>query len=173
MMLIRSGGKSSPRLSRSLFVAHSSPVVGWIASPTELRRPRANTRPPEPSRLNCTTAARIESVSSQMLQEEPTLTYILPSLPNTIVRVECPRPPGMVGTTTTLFVAPGSNRTTSVFSATYIVSPRNAIPKGPFSPETTVTAVSATPSWFASARRRISPAEGREAYTTPPGPSTR
>src|SRR6266850_3117389 len=117
-MLIRSGGASSPRLSRSLFVAQSAPVVGWNASPTELRSPRANTRPADPSRLNCTTAARIESLSSQMLHEDPTLTYILPSAPNTIVRVECPRPPGILGTTTTLLADPGSNRTTALFSAT-------------------------------------------------------
>src|SRR5258705_9603624 len=107
MMLIRSGGTSSPRLSRSLFVAHSSLVVGLIARPTELRRPRAKTRPPEPSRLNCTTAARIESDSSQMLQEEPTLTYIFPSVPKTMVRVQCPLPPGMLGTSTILVDDPG------------------------------------------------------------------
>src|SRR5947209_1053741 len=56
--------------------------------PTVLRSPFANMRPPEPSRLNCVTAARMESRSSQRLQDEPTATYILPSGPKMIVRVE-------------------------------------------------------------------------------------
>src|SRR5437016_147145 len=57
-MLIRSGGRLSviatslpPMSSRSLLVAHSAPVVGLKAIPTELRSPRANTRPPVPLRL--------------------------------------------------------------------------------------------------------------------------
>src|SRR6266511_1278863 len=104
-----------------------------------------------------------------MLHEEPTLTYILPSVPNTTVRVEWP-PLGRLGTTTTLPAAPGLNRTTSSTSATYIVSPRNAIPNGRLSPVATVTAESATPAWFASGSLTTTPDVGCEAYTTPPGP---
>src|SRR6266576_1639421 len=110
-MLRCSGGRSSPRLSRSLLLAHSSWVVGLKASPTELRRPRANTLPCEPSGSNCDTAARRLSVSSQMLHDEPTETYILPSGPNTTVRGEWP-PVGRFGTTTVGVVEPGLKRST-------------------------------------------------------------
>src|SRR6266567_4286273 len=85
MMLMCSGGTSSPRLSRSLLPPHSSPVVGLNAIPTVLRSPFAKIRPPEPSGLNCVTAARIESRSSHRLHDEPAATYILPprnAMPN-------------------------------------------------------------------------------------------
>src|ERR1041385_6524977 len=112
MMLTCSGGRSSPRLSRSLLPPHSSPVLGLNATPTVFRRPRAKIRPPEPSGLNCETAARREkhtththhtapntrdnidtrarsqSPSSHKLQDDPTARYSLPSGPNRIVRVE-------------------------------------------------------------------------------------
>src|SRR2546421_6377088 len=172
MMLMRSGGTSSPRLSRSLFVAQSSPVVGWNARPTELRKPRANTRPPLPSLLNCSTAARIESPSSQRLHEDPTLTYILPSGPNTIVRVAWP-PLGSLDTIVTGCAAPGSKRFTAVISATYIVSPRNAMPNGPRSPRARMIAESAWPSLFASGSLTIVPPSWSAAYSTLPGPMTR
>src|SRR5260221_10297742 len=105
-MLRCSGGRLSPRLSRSLLLAHSSWVGGLTASPTELRKPRANPLPCEPSGSNCDTAARRLSVSSQMLHDEPTDTYSLPSGPNTTVRVEWP-PAGRLGTITTGVVEPG------------------------------------------------------------------
>src|SRR2546426_371525 len=125
MMLTCSGGRSSPRLSRSLFAPHSSPVVGLNAIPTVFRRPLANTRPPDPLGSNRVTAARNESRSSQRLQEEPTARYSFPSGPKRMVRVEWP-PLGISGTTVAGSLRPGSNRFTSCTSATYIVSPRKA-----------------------------------------------
>src|SRR5207302_816215 len=95
-MLMRSGGELSvaatvgPMLSRSLLVAHRSPVVGLNARPTEFRRPLANTCPPLPSRLYRTTAARRGSLSRQMLQEEPIDRYSRLSGPNARVRVAWP-----------------------------------------------------------------------------------
>src|SRR6266516_3433797 len=96
-MLMRSGGRLSvigvpkpPMSSRSLFVAHRAPVVGLNASPTELRSPRANTRPPVPLRLYRITAARTVSLSVQMLHDDPIDTYIMLSGPKTTVRVEWP-----------------------------------------------------------------------------------
>src|ERR1041385_6934665 len=77
MMLTCSGGRSSPSLSRSLFPPHSSPVLGLNATPTVFRRPRAKIRPPEPSGLNCETAARSESRSSHRLHDDPTARYSL------------------------------------------------------------------------------------------------
>src|SRR5258705_8569623 len=79
----------------------------------------------------------------------------------------------MLGTSTILVEVPGLKCTISLFSATYIVSPRNAIPNGRFKPLATTTTESATPSWFASGRRTTIPAPVRDAYTTPPGPSAR
>src|ERR1051326_5380411 len=77
MMLTCSGGRSSPRLSRSLLPPHSSPVLGLNAMPTVFRRPRAKIRPPEPSGLNCEIAARSESRSSHKLHDDPTARYSL------------------------------------------------------------------------------------------------
>src|SRR5947207_14920741 len=88
MMLMCSGGTSSPRLSRSLLPPHSSPVFGLKAIPTVLRSPRAKMRPPEPSRLNCETAARTESRSPQRLHDDLNARYNLPSDPNRLVLFE-------------------------------------------------------------------------------------
>src|ERR1041385_5027294 len=71
MMLTCSGGRSSPRLSRSLLPPHSSPVLGLNATPTVFRRPRAKIRPPEPSGLNCETAARSEITPSPTMAHHP------------------------------------------------------------------------------------------------------
>src|SRR5437879_12951520 len=122
MMLMCSGGRSSPRLSRSLFPPHSSPVVGLNARPTVFLSPRAKMRPPEPSALNCDTAARSESLSSQRLQDDPTARYSLPSGPNRMVRVECP-PYGTVGTLVTGAARAGTERFPQRRPATHIVAP--------------------------------------------------
>src|SRR6266542_4221997 len=172
MMLTCSGGTSSPRLSRSLLPPQSSPVVGLNAIPTVLRSPFAKIRPPEPSGLNCVTAARIESRSSHRLHDEPAATYILPSGPNRMVRVEWPPPPG-IRAIVSPSAAPGRNRFTVPTSATYIVSLRNAMPNDPLRPVATVTGLSATPSWFASVSLTITPDPGCDAYTALPGPSAR
>src|SRR5439155_25294066 len=106
-MLRCSGGTSSPRLSRSLLLAQSSPVDGLKARPTELRRPVANVCAPLPSRLNRVTAAR-GGASLQMLQEDPTARYSRLSGPITSVRVEWP-PVGMLSMIVT-GAAPGLYR---------------------------------------------------------------
>src|SRR2546426_4569812 len=87
-----SGGTLSPRLSRSLLFAQSSPGVGGKARPTELRSPRAKIRPPDPFRLKRVTAARIESrgSSTHTLHDEPAATYMRLSGPMTRVRVPWP-----------------------------------------------------------------------------------
>src|SRR5213593_5121936 len=157
-------------LSRSLLLAQSSPVVGWNASPTELRRPVANVCGLESSRLYRVTAAR-GGASLQTLQDEPTATYSRLSGPNAMVRVLCP-PLGRPDTSVTRAAAPGSSRFTVVCSAKYIVSRRNARPNGPLRPLSTVWAgASATPSPFASTSRTIVPAPVSAANTAPPGPS--
>ena len=97
-----------------------------------------------------------------MLHEEPTATYSLLSGPTTTVRVECPGPLGSVASFSGV-AAPGLKRSSASVSPTYIVSPRNARPNGWCRPSATVITVSATPSWFASGRRRIVPAEIRDA----------
>src|ERR1051325_153452 len=104
-----SGGRSSPRLSRSLFVAHSSPVDGLKASPTELRRPVAKRCSPDPSALNRVTAARRGLDSSHTLHDDPAATYMEPSGPKTTVRVLCP-PLGRPSTIVCPVVLPGANR---------------------------------------------------------------
>src|SRR6266498_611206 len=106
-MLMRSGGRLSvaavvgPMLSRSLFVAHSAPVVGLKARPTELRSPRANNFPFMPFRSYCITAARSVSVSGSMLLDEPIDTYIESSGPKAMLRVECPPQHGRFDTSWT------------------------------------------------------------------------
>src|SRR5437867_6316574 len=69
-----------------------------------------------------------------------------------MVRVLCP-PPGRLETSVTGRAVPGSSRFTEVSSAKYMVSPRNARPKGPSRPLRTVVPESATPSPFESTRR--------------------
>src|SRR5256884_5345844 len=98
--------------------------------PTELRSPRAKMRPPDPSRLNRVTAARIESPASSThtLHDEPAATYMKLSGPITSVRVPWP-PLGRPDTKVSGVVVPGSSRFTAVCSAKYIVSPRNAMPR--------------------------------------------
>src|ERR671924_283156 len=169
-----SGGRLSvaacvgPMSSRSLLFAHNSPVVGLKASPTEFLSPVANVWGFEPSRLKRVTAA-LGCGSSHTLHDEPTATYRRLSGPNTTVRVEWP-PLGRPDTRVTGALAPGSRRFTVVTSAKYIVSPRNATPKGPSSPVSTGCAgPSATPSPFASTSRTIWPAPGSDAYTAPLG----
>src|SRR6266566_4929433 len=104
--------------------------------------------------------------------EDPTARYSLPSGPNRIVRVECP-PLGTLGTIVTGAAPPGSKRFTSRSSATYIVSPRNAMPNGPLRPLATITELSATPSWLESGSLTITPEPGCDAYTVFPGPRAR
>src|SRR5207244_5758926 len=109
-------------------------------------------RPPDPSRLNRVTAARIESPASSThtLHDEPAATYMKLSGPITSVRVPWP-PLGRPDTKVSGVVVPGSSRFTSVCSAKYVVSPRNAMPKGALRPPSTVCAdASATPSPLAS-----------------------
>src|SRR5205823_10729361 len=130
-------------------------------------------RPPDPSRLNRVTAARIESPASSThtLHDEPAATYMKLSGPITSVRVPWP-PLGRPDTRVSGVVVPGSSRFTAVCSAKYIVSPRNAMPKGALRPPSTACAgASATPSPLASTSRTIRPAPGKEAYTAPPGRS--
>src|ERR1051325_3559807 len=90
----------------------------------------------------------------------------------TMVRVLCP-PPGRLETSVTGRVDPGSSRFTEVSSAKYMVSARNARPKGPSRPLRTVVPESATPSPFESTRRTILPSPDSVAKTAPPGPSAR
>src|SRR6185437_14508371 len=85
--------------SRSFCDTHTACVDGFTATPTALRSPLENTRPLDPSSLNRRTAARSESVSTQRLHDDPTLTYIALSAPKTIVRVAWP-PPGRLFTDT-------------------------------------------------------------------------
>src|SRR5437016_12323064 len=98
-------------------------------------------RPPDPSRLNRVTAARIESPASSThtLHDEPAATYMKLSGPITSVRVPWP-PLGRPDTRVSGVVVPGSRRFTAVCSAKYIVSPRNAMPKGALRPPSTVCA---------------------------------
>src|SRR5258705_170816 len=114
-MFKRSGGRSFPRLSRSLLFAQSCPVVGLNARPTELRRPVAKVWAPEPSRLYRVTAARGRA-SLHTLHDDPTATYSSLSGPKAMVRVVCP-PPGRLETSVTGEDAPGSRRFTAVSSA--------------------------------------------------------
>src|SRR5436190_15948751 len=124
-MLISSGGRSSwfgGRLSRSFCDAQSAPDCGSTARPTALRSPDANTRFPEPSSLNRSTAARSLDCSTQRLQDEPTDTYIALSAPNTIVRVQCPPPLEYrftyTGTPVAFPSAPSGTRTAPSVAAT-------------------------------------------------------
>src|SRR5436190_1135903 len=122
-MFTRSGGMSSPRLSRSLLVAQISLVSGCTARPTELRRPREYACALVPSGRYEVTAARVELDSSQILQLDPTDRYSV-SPRNTMVRVLCPLV-GMFGMITSGAEVGVANRTTWLCSATYSVSPRN------------------------------------------------
>ena len=67
--------------------------------PTALRSPEAKSSPLEPSGRYRMIAARRESLSRQMLHEEPMETYSRPSEPKASVRVQCP-PVGRLGTMT-------------------------------------------------------------------------
>src|SRR5690348_15457776 len=96
-MFTRSGGISSPRLSRSLLVAQISLVSGFTARPTEFLSPCEYVCALVPSGRYDVTAARRGLDSSQMLQLDPTDRYSV-SPRNMIVRLSCPSP-GILGTT--------------------------------------------------------------------------
>src|SRR5258707_3029783 len=60
---MKSGGRSSPSPARSLVEHQRSPVCGWIARPTQLRRPVAKIRRLRPSGSTARTSARLSSLA--------------------------------------------------------------------------------------------------------------
>src|SRR3989344_1889410 len=76
-MFISSGGRSSPKLSLPISVAHISPVSGWKVKKTEFLNPPANSAVTVPSGSDSKIAARFQLSSMQTSQEEPTDMYNL------------------------------------------------------------------------------------------------
>src|SRR2546430_6991627 len=70
----------SPRPSRSLLLAHSSPVVGWNAIPTELRNPVANT---------CATRSRSEEHTSELQSQSNLVCRLLLAKKKSTIVTHC------------------------------------------------------------------------------------